>query len=139
MRSPVEQQVVRVLAAVIQRQERYLVCLRPRHKRHGGLWEFPGGKLESGETLRDAAHRELAEELGVEVVAVGDCLFSQLDPSSPFVIEFVRVEVLGEPRAIEHLELRWVTGTEMVDLQLAPSDRAFAESLRVGNTIYRTQ
>jgi 8-oxo-dGTP pyrophosphatase MutT (NUDIX family) len=56
-----------VLAAVIRRQDRYLVCRRPAHKRHGGLWEFPGGKLEPGETLLEAARRELREELGAEV------------------------------------------------------------------------
>jgi 8-oxo-dGTP diphosphatase len=43
--------VVRVLAAVIERDGKYLICRRPQHKRHGGLWEFPGGKFEAGETL----------------------------------------------------------------------------------------
>jgi 8-oxo-dGTP pyrophosphatase MutT (NUDIX family) len=75
---------VRVLAAVIRDADRYLVCLRPAHKRHGGLWEFPGGKLEPGETLFDAARRELKEELGVQVVAVEDLVFSTQDPGSPF-------------------------------------------------------
>jgi 8-oxo-dGTP pyrophosphatase MutT (NUDIX family) len=46
---------ISVLAAVITHQSRYLVCQRPLSKRHGGLWEFPGGKIEPGESLLDAA------------------------------------------------------------------------------------
>ena len=61
---------IRVLASVIQRHDRFLVCRRPLHKRHGGLWEFPGGKVKDGETDLEVARRELAEELGVHVTAV---------------------------------------------------------------------
>jgi len=125
---------IRVLAAVIRRGGEYLVCLRPRHKRHGGLWEFPGGKLEAGETLQDAARRELEEELGVEVTgcAAGP-IFSMHDAGSPFVIEFVPVEIAGEPQALEHEELRWATPPLLRTLDLAPSDAAFvAEILSSG-------
>jgi len=118
-----------VLAAVIQRDDRYLVCRRPAHKRHGDLWEFPGGKLESGETHEDAARRELAEELGVDVQAVGNMLFAVADPGSEFVIEFVPVTIEGEPRCIEHSALRWLTLDELGELDLAPSDRRFVEFL----------
>ena len=69
-----------VLAAVVQRDDRYLICQRPPHKRHGGLWEFPGGKLEPGETHDHAARRELAEELDVDVRTVGTMLFSDRRP-----------------------------------------------------------
>ena len=58
---------IRVIAAVIARGDRLLVCQRPPHKRHGGLWEFPGGKCEPGESDLEAARRELHEELGVEL------------------------------------------------------------------------
>src|SRR5262245_8146333 len=118
-----------VLAAVIQRDGQYLICQRPAHKRHGGLWEFPGGKLESGETHQDAARRELAEELGVDVQTVGNPLFSVADPGSEFVIEFVPVTIEGEPRCIEHSAVQWLTIDELAKLALAPSDRLFVEFL----------
>ncbi|MHB1169034.1 MAG: (deoxy)nucleoside triphosphate pyrophosphohydrolase [Longimicrobiales bacterium] len=120
---------VRVLAAVCRRDGAYLLCRRPEHKRHGGLWEFPGGKIESGESLYDAAQRELQEELALEVVDVGSILCTVSDPGSPFVIEFVDVTVAGEPHALEHEEVRWVTVKEMQSLHMAPADRTFANTL----------
>jgi len=115
---------------VIQRQGRYLVCLRPPHKRHGGLWEFPGGKLEPDETVEAAAARELREELGVEAIGFGPLLYSHQEQGAPYRIEFMSLEISGEPRALEHTALRWATPDELCDLALAPSDRAFADTLR---------
>lgn len=122
---------IRVLAAVIRRDGRYLVCRRPAQKRHGGLWEFPGGKLEPGESLLDAARREMREELALEATAVGRTLAAIPDPGSAFLIEFVEV-VIGDgpdPVALEHEELRWVTPSDLAVLALAPSDAKFASEL----------
>jgi len=119
-----------VLAAVVQREDRFLICQRPAHKRHGGLWEFPGGKLEPGETHEHAARRELAEELDVAVRTVGRMLFSIADPGSQFVIEFAPVTIKGEPKCLEHSALQWLTLDELPRLELAPSDRRFVEFLR---------
>jgi 8-oxo-dGTP diphosphatase len=117
---------VRVIAAVVRRYGRLLVCQRPAHKRHGGLWEFPGGKLEEGESALEGARRELAEELDVTVQTVGEMEFAIHDPGSPFVIEFHPVEIAGNPRCIEHTAHAWVTPQELLTLPLAPSDRQFA-------------
>lgn len=121
--------MVPVLAAVMQRGDTYLVCQRPSHKRHGGLWEFPGGKLEAGESWLEAAVRELAEELNVHVESVGEPVFAMSDPGSLFVITFVPVKATGEPTALEHETVQWLTAEELLSLNLAPSDRAFAEWL----------
>jgi mutator protein MutT len=113
-RQPDDSQVVarepaiQVLAAVIRRGDHWLVCKRPSHKRHGGLWEFPGGKLEPGESWVEAAKRELLEELGVAVTSVGDPIASKCDPDSPFEIVFVPVRIEGEPQPIEHDEVRLI-------------------------------
>ena len=121
--------LIYVVAAVIRRGDLYLVCRRPFEKRHGGLWEFPGGKLDERETPFEAVFRELQEELGVTTLAVGSLLFSAHDPASPFVIEFYPVEISGEPTALEHSELVWVSAEQMSSYPLAPSDRAFANTL----------
>jgi mutator protein MutT len=117
---------IRVVASVIERAGRLLVCQRPAHKRHGGLWEFPGGKVEEGERDVEAVARELEEELGVRVLGVGPEEFSMADPGSHFVIVFLPVEIEGEPRCLEHARLAWVTEEELLSLALAPSDLEFA-------------
>lgn len=118
---------VPVVAAVIEREGRFLVGRRPEHKRHGGLWEFPGGKVDADETDFEAVRRELAEELDLETMAVGKVVFESRDPGSSFLIRYVEVKVRGEPRAIEHSEIGWFEHTELAGLPLAPSDRRFVE------------
>ena len=111
-----------VVAAVIWRDGRVLLGRRPDDKRHGGLWEFPGGKIQRDETNLDAVRRELTEELRLETISVGDTLYESRDSGSPFVIRFVEVEVRGEPLALEHEELRWVKPGALTALRLAPCD-----------------
>jgi 8-oxo-dGTP diphosphatase len=123
------QEKIQVMAAVITRADQFLLCERPAHKRHGGLWEFPGGKVEPGETQFRAVQRELHEELGVDVLATGDVEFSIADADSEFVIQFLRVTIAGEPQCLEHASLAWVSSTELLDFPLAPSDRDYVMHL----------
>jgi mutator protein MutT len=125
---------IRVVASVIKRNGKLLICQRPAHKRHGSLWEFPGGKIEPNESDFEAVERELKEELGVRVRDVGRVEFSIDDPGSHFVIEFLPVEIEGEPKCLEHASLAWVTEEELLSIDLAPSDRQFALFL-TGETV----
>lgn len=118
-----------VIAAVVRRDRKFLVCKRPPEKRHGNLWEFPGGKLEAGESFLAAAQRELNEELTLTVTSIGEVRFKSQDPGSNFVVNFVDVVADGVPQAIEHSRVGWFTASELLTLQLAPSDRQFAEFL----------
>lgn len=124
---------VRVVAAVISRGDQLLVCQRPIHKRHGELWEFPGGKTEPDETDESAARRELREELGVDVVAAGTVEFESHDPGSPFVIAFLPVQIDGDPQCREHSALCWGTPANLAELPLAPTDRRYVEHLLAKN------
>jgi mutator protein MutT len=114
-----------VVAAVIERAGRFLVARRPAHKHHGGLWEFPGGKVATGESLADALARELAEELEVTLTECGECLSIEHDPPSGLHIHFIAAVIAGEPRALEHSALAWLTPAELGDLPLAPADARF--------------
>lgn len=117
-----------VVAAVIEREGEYLVCRRPARKRHGGLWEFPGGKRLDGESVENALRRELAEELDLTVLRVGRTLFTARDPKSSFVIAFVGVDAEGTPRALEHSDIRWCPREMLSDLALAPADARFVRA-----------
>ena len=121
---------VAVIAAVIQRGDKYLLGQRPESKRHGGLWEFPGGKVHDGESRLEAILRELAEELALKVVRIERLLFSVVDKGSPYVIEFVETIIEGTPIPYEHSEIAWLTIGELDELRLAPADAALAAHLR---------
>lgn len=118
---------IRVIAAVLSRGEQLLVCQRPPQKRHGGLWEFPGGKVENGESDVEAARRELKEELGILVESADAAELEVADPGSPYLIAFVPVTATGEPLCHEHTGLAWGTPAELASLPLAPSDRQYIE------------
>lgn len=118
-----------VVAAVVERDGKLLLGKRPERKRHGGLWEFPGGKIDPGEGPTEAARRELAEELGLRVVAVGERMLALPDEASTFVIEFYPVEVSGEPEPFEHDEVGWFAIEQMADMPLAPADATFVSWL----------
>jgi 8-oxo-dGTP pyrophosphatase MutT (NUDIX family) len=120
---------VSVVAAVIDGGGRWLVGRRPERKRHGGLWEFPGGKVKPGESYLAAARRELDEELSLTAESAGRCVLSVRDPGSHFVIDFVEVVVSGDAQAHEHSEIGWFTLDELRSLPLAPADRTFVDWL----------
>lgn len=124
-----ESPVVRVVAAVWWRGDRVLLAQRPAHKRHGGLWEFPGGKVEAGESDAEAIARELAEELAVQVLTVGAALAVHRDPGSAFEVAFLPVTAAGEPEAREHAAVAFCCLDEVSRIPLAPSDRAFFAGL----------
>lgn len=119
--------LTRVVAAVISHGDALLVGQRPYEKRHGGLWEFPGGKCNPGEDDAAALKRELGEELGVQVVEVGKAEFTAHDPGSSYLIVFVPVRIIGDPLCREHINLRWGHPRDLVQISLAPSDRQFVE------------
>ena len=124
---------IRVVASVIQNESKYLICQRPVGKRHGGMWEFPGGKIKDGEVYESAIRRELKEELDLEVAVVGEKLYEILDNGSNFIIEFYKVSVKGSIKLLEHSNINWLESKELLQLPLAPSDYKFVKNILTKN------
>ncbi len=119
--------LTKVVAAVVSRDGRYLVARRPLHKHHGGLWEFPGGKIHKGETATNAIKRELREELGVTFVSIGKTVAVLSDEL--IQIRFLAVDIKDEPMALEHSELQWCNLPELTCVDLAPIDKRFVSNI----------
>jgi len=121
-----------VVAALIWRGERFLACQRPAHKARGLLWEFVGGKVEAGETREDALVRECREELAVTVVPRD--IFMEVTHEYPDLTVHLTLFNAdlpqGEPQALEHNEVRWITVDEIDGLPFCPADEEILERLK---------
>lgn len=118
-----------VAAAVITRADGAVLIARRRpEKHHGGLWEFPGGKLEPGETPAACLVRELSEELGL-AVEVGAYLATGYDDG--IELQGYRASIIaGEPRLSDHDAVAWVAPTDLADYAMPPADLPIAAALK---------
>ena len=112
-----------VTAAVIRRNEHFLVTRRQHGVHLEGYWEFPGGKCDDSESLESCLMREIVEELNVGI-EVGERLLvcSHDYPTRIVELHFFAAELLGEPRPMLGQEMRWVTRGELQSLQFPPAD-----------------
>ncbi len=123
---------VPVVCAVIERDGRVLLARRPAHKRPALKWEFPGGKVDAGETAEAALRREIREELGC-AIAIAGALPRVVHADGHVTIELIpfvcRLEPgSAEPAALEHREIRWVAPAALARHDLAPADRPVARA-----------
>lgn len=121
-----------VVAALIWRGGKFLICQRPAHKARGLLWEFVGGKVEPGETKQQALVRECREELGIET-AVGD-VFMEVTHTYPDLtvhLTLFHVSIVqGEPQRLEHEDMRWILPEDIPQYVFCPADEAILQKLR---------
>lgn len=121
-----------VTAALIFREGRLLITQRRVGDHLGGLWEFPGGKIEAGETPEACLRRELLEELGVEV-RVGDpyAEIAHDYPDRRVHLRFFRCELVrGQPEPLHCAAVAWVTREELDGYEFPAADAALLERLR---------
>lgn len=125
---------MQVVAAVLRdREGRVLIAERPAGKPLAGSWEFPGGKLEAGESAFDAIKRELHEELGIRVRHAYRMLrFAHRYPEREVELDVWRVTAWdGTPASQEGQHLEWVLPDDLRDWQLLPADEPIVKSLRL--------
>jgi mutator protein MutT len=123
--------VITVVAAIIHRGSEVLLTRRKPDAHLANLWEFPGGKVEQGESLTAALKRELTEELGI-LVEVNDEFYATVHQYAARGVDlhfFNCVIVQGEPRAIDVAEFRWVLSSELRAYEFPEADRELVERL----------
>ncbi len=121
-----------VVAAVIERQGQVLICQRGRDSRHPLKWEFPGGKVEPGETPEDALARELREELAIDAQIAGELHRQEVRyPNGPSLtlLFFLVTEFRGEPRNLQFEQMVWADPRRLADYDFLEGDLEFIRRL----------
>ena len=120
----IDMNITEVVAALIWRGDKFMICQRPAHKARGLLWEFVGGKVESGETKEQALIRECREELDVHLSV--DDIFIEVTHEYPdltvHLTLFNATIAEGEPQRLEHNDIRWITPSEIPSYEFCPAD-----------------
>lgn len=123
--------VVDVVCAILHKEGNVLVAKRKAGGSLAGFWEFPGGKVEPGETPEQALYRELKEELAIETVVgvhIGDSIFSYKDKTI-CLKGYLAHYLSGDFILDSHDEIAWVPAQELLSYQLAPADVPLVERL----------
>lgn len=129
-----KKQPVEVVAAMIWDKDKFLICQRPAHKARGLLWEFVGGKVEAGETKKQALVRECKEELAITVEPHE--IFMEVMHEYPEIsvrLTLFNCSILqGQPQLLEHKDMKWITPEEIANYDFCPADREILKKLISG-------
>jgi 8-oxo-dGTP diphosphatase len=127
-----DKEAVEVSAALIFRDGKLLVTQRKTGAHLGGLWEFPGGKREPGETFEECLVREIREELGIEI-SVGE-LFEEVSqdyPEKTVHLKFFTCRILsGEPQKLGVEDFRWIEQSQLTDFEFPAADVRLLQKLK---------
>ena len=113
-----------VVAALIWRDGKFMICQRPAHKARGLLWEFVGGKVEAGESKEQALIRECREELDV-LISVGEIFMDVTHKYPDLTVHltlFHATVAQGEPKKLEHNDIKWIAPSEIPNYDFCPAD-----------------
>ena len=124
--------MVEVVAGLIWNGNKFMICQRPKDKARALLWEFVGGKVESGESGEDAFIRECREELDIVVRPLD--VFCDVVHTYPDIVVHLTLynaEIIsGEPRLLEHNDLKWITADEIDNYEFCPADVEILERIK---------
>lgn len=123
-----------VCAAIIFAGEKVLITRRPDGKRHPGFWEFPGGKVDPGESPEQALCREIREELDAEVRVEGiyEVVYHRYDWGPVLILAYQCQLVTDRLRDLGVAEHRWVLPSDMMKFKILPADQPIIDRLKAG-------
>ena len=123
--------MVEVVAGLIWREGKFLICQRPEHKARGLLWEFVGGKVEVGETKEQALIRECQEELALNVMPLDVFMdVTHIYPDVTIHLTLFNATATGEPQKLEHNDIKWIAVSEIDNYEFCPADKDILEKLK---------
>lgn len=120
-----------VVAALIRDNNKFMICQRPAHKARGLLWEFVGGKVEAGETKKQALIRECQEELAI-TLSVGNVFMDVIHKYPDIAIHLTLFNATiaeGTPQKLEHNDIKWITPEEIRQYNFCPADEAILKRI----------
>ena len=130
-----------VVAALIWQGDKFMICQRPAHKARGLLWEFVGGKVESGETKEQALIRECKEELDV-LLSVGDVFMDVVHEYPDLMVHLTLFNATiaeGEPQKLEDNDIQWITPNEIHNYEFCPADEEILRKIEKIKVFCRRQ
>lgn len=123
---------VEVVAALIWKGDKFLICQRPKNKARALLWEFVGGKVEKGESKEQALIRECREELAIDIAV--DSMFTEVTHDYPDITIHLTLFnsriVGGQLTLLEHNAMAWITPSEIENYEFCPADRVILDKIK---------
>ena len=123
--------MVEVVAALIWKGDKFMICQRPAHKARGLLWEFVGGKVEPGETKENAIIRECKEELNI-AISVGNAFTDVIHEYPDLTVHLTLFNATiaeGEPQKLEHNDIQWIAPSEISNYDFCPADKVILSKI----------
>ena len=121
-----------VVAALIWQGDKFMICQRPANKARALLWEFVGGKVESGETKEQALIRECKEELDI-LLSVGAVFMDVIHEYPDLTVHLTLFNAIisaGEPQKLEHNDIKWITPNEIPNFEFCPADEEILAKIK---------
>ena len=123
--------ITEVVAALIWDGDKFMICQRPANKARALLWEFVGGKVESGETKEQALVRECREELNI-LLSVGDVFMDVIHEYPDITVHLTLFNATiaeGEPQKLEHNDIQWIKPSDIPNYEFCPADEEILEKI----------
>lgn len=127
--------MIEVVAALIWKGDKFLICQRPAHKARALLWEFVGGKVEPGETKEQALIRECQEELNITLSVENEFMdvIHEYPDLTVHLTLFNAVISAGTPQKLEHNDIKWIVPGEIPNYDFCPADQEILKKIEANN------